>query len=204
MEKDMKHLDINAAVDLADGGKHPLLESHVEDCGRCRRLVASVSSTLLALTGATESLAEPPLGLQRWARAYARVATATRPRLRVLGFLAGGANPLAAVRGSLEHSQAILYGDERTHIDLRVEAGVDGSVRLHGQVVPVGEKEHKRWKLSVVSPDGNFHTTTTDGDGEFWIDGLSSSYGWTLMAESEDLRLLVPRFGGENGGFDEP
>jgi len=195
----MHHLDDSAAIDVVEGVAGEDQLGHLAECGRCRRVVAGYRTAVEVLRGCAEAREGPPEGLLRWARAYARTAgSPVTLRLRVLSFLAGGAQPVAAVRNGGEPGRAVLYGDEAHHLDLRIDVSQRMGAHVHGQVVPIDEDTGRRWQVCAVTFDGSVHLTATDPEGEFWLDGLESWRWMTVVLEDGDERLVVPRVGGED------
>jgi hypothetical protein len=196
----MRHIDdataIAAAEDRADQGT----QEHLLGCERCRRLVDSYARLLAAMTSAAAQ--EPlPQGMTRWARSYARTRIETRPRWTFLPFLSHGAPLAAAVRGSELPGVALLFGDTRHHVDIRVESSPDGEMRLHGQIVPLIETAASPWRVTAVAPSGEARHTFTDLGGEFWFDAVEGWQATSLVAENEGERLVVARLGdGAQGG----
>jgi hypothetical protein len=119
----------------------------------------------------------------------------------VLSFLAGGSQPVAAVRGGVAEGRAVLYGDDSHHLDLRIETSRHGTASLHGQVVPLTESEVAEFRVCAVTVEGGVHVTRTDERGEFWLHGLQSWRFMSVVVESDEERLVVARVGGENGGL---
>ncbi len=185
----MGHLDDLTALALAEGRSDPRLAEHASRCRRCRELVAGIQRLLGALEGGRQPAL--PERLRRWAQAYARTQAVTRPRFSLLGLLSEGAPLAAAVRGS-GPAAAMLYGDERYQLDLRLEPMAAGAARLHGQVVPLGAATTGHFTVTVVASDGTTTTTAVDEWGEFHVDHLQAATGLSLVLEAENERLVVP------------
>jgi hypothetical protein len=185
----MKHLDDAAAVAIAEGSKDPKPSAHLAECARCRKLVDDYRHLL----DVAEACDRPPEGLQRWARAYARLAAPAKPTWRALSFIARGGALVAAVRGGEAISQAVLYGDERHQLDMRFEPSPGGKARLHGQLVPLQDDAVEGWSITAVLEGGDSRSTRTDAGGEFWLEGLAWGEGLSLVAEGETERIVVAR-----------
>jgi hypothetical protein len=193
----MRHVDDIQAFAAADGTAADSVKQHIDCCPRCRAAVEECQRLLADLDTLRTALTDPPQRLQRWARAWAGAVAHSRPRLSVLDILAIGAQPLAAVRDAGGHDTAMLYGDDRYQLDVRVTGRSDGTSRLHGQIVPLPASPQGRWKVTTVSSEGSVMTATSDANGEFWIEGVTRWEGLSLVADSETDRLIVPTFGGE-------
>jgi hypothetical protein len=191
----MKHLDDHTAIDLIEGRGDTVSERHATECARCRGRVADLRRLLGALATAAEPLHAVPAHLTRWAQACVRTGELATRRPRLLDRLAFGAQPVAAVRGGAMTSA--LYGDREHQVDLQFEAG-ERAPYLHGQVVPVDAGDERQWDVAVITTGGEVHTTRSDADGEFRIQGLESWHGLSLIAASGKDRLVIPRIG--NGG----
>jgi hypothetical protein len=193
----MRHLSDSVVIELIEEGGGPEPRRHLEGCARCRATVDRFRALLSALRSPQGET--PPAGLAAWARAYARTAAPSSPRVRVLDFLAGGSQPVPAVRGALRSEAALLFGDERHQLDLRLEPAAEGRVRVHGQIVPLQGGESMPWQVSLVTGNGEVVTGATDGSGEFWLDEvLLGSAGSLLVSNAED-RVLVPRLESAEG-----
>jgi hypothetical protein len=160
----MRHLNDSVVIELIEGGGGPEARRHLDGCDRCRDRADRFRALLTALEASGGEA--PPAGLTAWARAYARTAAPTA-RVSILDFLAGGRQPVPAVRGALRSEAALLFGDERHQLDLRLEPTAEGRVRVHGQVVPLRGGDPTSWKISLVTGEGELVTGTTDRFGEF-------------------------------------
>ena len=196
----MTHIDDVTAFAVAENRADHSAQEHLLGCERCRRLVDSYARLLAAMTSAAAH-EPPPRGVLSWARAYARTRVETQPRWSFLPFLSHGAPLAAAVRGGELPGVALLFGDERHHMDIRVEPRPGGEMRLHGQIVPLTEAGPSPWTVTAVAPSGEARRTVTDLGGEFWFDTVEGWQGTSLVAENEGERLVVARLGdGAQGG----
>ena len=194
----MKHLDDHVAFTLAEGGTiEPEWQPHLEQCDRCRQLVAQYLQVLEAAESARALSQEPPTRVQRWARAYARAASAPRRRWLMLPLLAHSWGPVAAVRGGELTGTALLYGDEAHHLDLRIEPSEEGPACLHGQLLDIGDCTPQSWSITAVTASGETLHTTASENGEFWIDGVESWQSATVIAASDSERLVARVLEGE-------
>jgi hypothetical protein len=186
----MKHLDELTAIALAEGaGADP--GQHAASCPSCSARVARYRLLLEAL--AAERGSGPPERLLRWARAYARTTASTPPRhWALLAFLTQGAPLQAAVRGGMPGS-ALLFGDDRHQLDLRVDPTPSGRVRLHGQIVPLDASEAGGWEVIALTAEGTTLRTIADEAGEFQLEAGASWPEMSLLAVRDDRRLVVPR-----------
>jgi hypothetical protein len=193
----MRHLSDSVVIEMIEGGGGPEARRHFEGCARCRGTVERFRTLLSALKApAGETL---PAGLAAWARAYARTAAPAELRVSVLDFLAGGSRPVPAVRGGLRSEAALLYGNESHQLDLRLEPAAEGRVRIHGQIVPLQGGGSSPWQVSLVTGCGELVTGTTDGMGEFWLDGVLLGPAGSLLVSNADDRVLVPRLESAEG-----
>ena len=193
----MRHLNDSVVIELIEGGGGPEARRHLEGCVRCRTALDRFRTLLSALRAPLGE--RPAAGLTAWARAYARTAVPSAPRVSVLGFLAGGSQPVAAVRGTLRSEAALLFGDERHQLDLRLEPAAAGRVRIHGQIVPLKGGATSPWQVSLVTGHGELVTGTTDGTGEFWLDEVRLGPAGSLLVSNEEDRVLVPRLESAEG-----
>jgi hypothetical protein len=184
----MKHLDeltLIALAEGADGGEHTAA------CPSCSARVARYRFLLGILADPPRDA--PPERLLRWARAYARTTTSTPPhQWAILAFLTQGAPLQAAVRGGIPGS-ALLFGDDRHQLDLRVDPTPSGRVRLHGQIVPLDAGEAGGWEVIALTAEGMTMRTTTDQAGEFLLEAGGAWTELSLVAVRDDQRLVVPR-----------
>jgi hypothetical protein len=201
----MKHLDDAAALALVEAGIASTgaeLPAHVAGCARCRALMDEYRR-LLAAFETVQACGRPPERVLRWARAYAGTAAARpRPRWRLLPCVARGDALVAAVRGGNGISRAVLHGDERHQLDLRLEPAGAGRARLHGQLVPLADDAVEGWTITAVlssdegaEADGprGARTTRTDASGEFWISDLADGERLSLLADNGEERIVIPR-----------
>jgi hypothetical protein len=193
----MKHLDDASAVDLAEGRSNQQASMHAADCALCQELVARFVRLLDALEASTAPLERAPAHLTSWARACVRTLVQPSPRPRILELLAFGTQPIAAVRGGFVTGAAALFGDQDYQVDLQVEPSpTAGHHSLYGQIVPLAETKDQTWKVTVVTVEGRIYRLTTDRDGEFEIPDLESWDGLSMVAESDEERILIPRLRG--------
>jgi hypothetical protein len=186
----MKHLDELTAIALAEGAGTEG-SRHAAGCPSCSARVARYRVLLEALTEARGDA--PPERLLRWARAYARTTTPTPPlHWAILVFLTQGAPLQAAVRGGIPGS-ALLFGDDRHQLDLRVDPTASSRVRLHGQIVPLDAGEAGGWEVIALTADGGTMRATADQAGEFVLEVGGSWPEVSLVAVRDDQRLVVPR-----------
>jgi len=201
----MKHLDDAAALALVEATSASTRAeppAHVAGCARCRALIDEYRR-LLAAFEEVHSCGQPPESVLRWARAYAdTVAARPRPRLRLLPCVAMGDALVAAVRGGNGISRAVLHGDERHQLDLRLEPEGAGRARLHGQLVPLADDAVEGWTITAVlsgdegpgsSGTRGARSTRTDACGEFWIPDLADGERLSLLVDNGDERIVVPR-----------
>jgi hypothetical protein len=194
----MKHLDDDAALALAEGQTQPQASRHAEACSACAQRVARYRTLLELLADAAAT--PPPARVVSWARAYARTQAAPRRRWSVLLFLTEGMPATASVRGGHALTTALLFGDERFHLDLRVNPAAGNRVLLHGQVVPLTPAAPGAWEVIAVTDDGRLLRTTADPLGEFWLEAGPRWHEASLIAVSAGERLVVPRLGGSETG----
>jgi len=199
----MKHLTDQQALAVAEDTAPEDARDHAASCARCATAVGRLRTLLGRLDSPRHHLTSPPVGLTRWARAYVDVALHAERRTCVLGLLAFGAAPVAGVRNGVAQGSAVLYGDARHQLDVRVEPHGD-DLSIHGQVVPLDDAEPHAWHVVMMMSDGQVHETTSDAFGEFTIDGLTSSTGASLVLEDREARLVVPRVGRSQDGGESP
>jgi hypothetical protein len=187
----MRHLDDATAIAVAEGAAAPPARQHLEGCPACAGRVARLRTLLAALADVVREA--PPHALLRWAQAYARTVSTTAPRWSFLPFLTEGAPLTAAVRGGTAPGSALLFGDAGHQLDLRVDPAVAGAVRLHGQIVPLDEREAGGWEVIAVTGDGRTLRTVADQCGEFWLEAGGDWQEMSLVAVRDGERLVVPR-----------
>jgi len=185
----MTHLDDAAAMTLAKGGADDAARAHAARCPQCEGVVAAFRRLYDTVAEVAGSEA-PPDRLLRWAKAYARTRVQPRRRWTLLGLLSGGTPLVPAVRGGGLTEIALLFGDDRHHLDLRVEPGHHGGARLHGHVVPLQGDLTGRWNVTVVVPDCETFRTDTDAAGEFWLQGISDWERASLVAAGSETVIV--------------
>jgi len=200
----MRHLDHAAALALVQGGGDDVERQHVAVCARCRRLAEECTHLLAGLQAVAEAPA-PPQRLLRWARAYALTMEPAPNRWRALQLLSQGTPLVATTRAAARTGAALLYGDDRHQVDLRIVPTRSGRCRLHGQIVPLASSPVSPWLISAVGPEGEVVRTTSDDLGEFWLPELESWNGASLVATSGEDRVVVacvgpPLGAGGDGG----
>ena len=198
----MRHLPVSVVIELIEEGGGPEARRHLDGCARCRATVERFRGLLQALEA--PAALEPPRGLTAWARAYARSVASTARRVSVLSFLAGGTQPVPAVRGGLRSEAALLFGDERHQLDLRLEPAAEGRVRVHGQIVPLHAGRPGSWQVSLITGGGEVVMGATDGSGEFWLDEVLLGSAGSLLVHNAEERVVVPRVESAEGREAEP
>lgn len=140
----------------------------------------------------------PPEKLLQWARAWVRMNSGAAPTFasRILNILARQNLPQPALRSVGGMAEAILYGDDDYHLDLRVEE-VKAGWRLRGQVVSLHpNQDEERWKIRLLSPNEAPRKVSCDEFGEFVIDAVPPSRRLSLVAECDSCRLCLPKIEG--------
>jgi hypothetical protein len=189
----MRHVDDITAMNLAEGAEPGSAAEHCARCEQCRTLVEDYRTLLAAVTEATEH-GTPPPSLMRWASAYAGTRPVERIGSSLLALLGGGAALVPAVRGGTPEI-ALLYGDDTHHLDLRVDPDDADRSRLHGHLVHLAGGPAHGFGISLVTADGSTRQTRTDAAGEFWLDDVPGWEHASLVATSDEQRLVVARLG---------
>jgi hypothetical protein len=190
----MRHIDEATALAAAEGTADPRVVEHLGGCNRCRDLVASFARLVRVLSSRPEN-GEIPGGLQRWAQAYARTRDRQPSPFSVLGLLSRGAPFATATRGGALHGVALLFGDERHQVDVRIQSSDGESVCVHGHIVPLQESTDDPWEITVLPGSGASLRTTTDPHGEFWLEEVQGWQSLSLVATNGRERLVVARLG---------
>jgi len=185
------------ALAIADGRGSPDDVIRAERDQRLGAMVAQFRKLLGALDEARVG-GPPPEALLHWARVWARETAPGSPSVisRLLEVLSFGVPGLAEARGVAGAGQAVLYGDERYHLDVRLETGEDGSHRVRGQVLPASDAfstPEGPWSIRVLGPRGRIATAVSDDYGEFRIDAMDGDRELSLVAERGTERLIVAR-----------
>jgi hypothetical protein len=185
----MKRHDDDLALHLAESGEpDATLEPELA------ALVGDFRRVLGALKIARKEPPAMPPHLERWARAWVDTRLPEPEGLvsRILSVLATNA-PAPAVRNGHAGGSAVLYGDEKHHVDLRVEPTENNGHRLRGQILGLDRQADEPWHISLVGPDGSMYMVDTDATGEFAIEGVPVTTGTSFVAQRGDERLVVAR-----------
>ncbi len=185
------------ALAVAEGRASAEDRARVERDPNLAGLAAEFRRLLDALKTASVD-SGPPEHLLHWARVWAREA-APRPATpvvsRLLEILAFGMPGFAPVRGMAAGGPAVLYGDERHQLDIRMEPLRDDAFSIRGQVVPIGDGGRRLdpWSIRLVARGGEVLQAVSDEDGVFQFPGPVDVDGMALIAERGTERLIVPR-----------